>query len=117
MNWLSTTDANITYIGEPIDVNSFSTKSSLTKRAGNVMVTYCDRRVYNVCGGHCTVYNGGPTCLNAPKTNCLAATANVGFCGRKGCSGICNQYSTCGTRMDNGFCYTPGTASILVPST
>ena len=115
MNWLATTDAEITYIGEPIDVNSFSTESSLTKRAANnVMVTYCSHRVDNVCGGPCTVYNGPAACLNAPDTNCLAATANVGFCDRGGCGGSCNQLSSCGTRLDHGFCYTPGTRSIIV---
>ncbi|CAA7263905.1 unnamed protein product [Cyclocybe aegerita] len=77
-------------------------------------VTYCSQRVFNVCGGACTVYNGGATCLNAPNTNCLAATNNVGFCDRAGCGGSCNQLSTCGTRLDGGFCYTPGTRSILV---
>ena len=116
MHWLVTTDADITYIGEPIDVNSFSTRSSLTRRAAeSVKVTYCSHRVDKVCGGPCTVYNGGATCLNAPKTSCLAATANVGFCDHKGCSGSCNQLSTCGTRLDNGFCFTPGTKSIIVP--
>ena len=71
-NWLATTDADITYVGEPIDTNS-STSSSLTKRA-NVMVTYCTKRTNNVCGGSCTVYNGGPTCLSTPGTACLSAT-------------------------------------------
>ena len=107
-NWLDTTDANITFIGEPIDRHA-------PRAADSVMVTYCNRRTQNVCGGSCTVYNGGAKCLSAPTTQCLAATANVGFCDRSGCGGSCNQLSTCGTRLDNGFCYTPGTASIIVP--
>ncbi len=86
------------------------------RSAQNTMVTYCSNRAVNVCGGPCTVYNGGATCLNAHDTNCLAATHNVGFCDRAGCRGSCNQLSTCGTRLDNGFCFTPGTKSILVPS-
>lgn len=107
-NWLATTDANITYIGEPITAD-ISPRAAL-----NTMVTYCNRRVVNVCGGDCTVYNGGMTCLNAPDTVCLAVTSNVGFCDRGSCGGSCNQLSSCGTHLDNGFCATPGTASILV---
>ncbi|EIW54845.1 uncharacterized protein TRAVEDRAFT_130874 [Trametes versicolor FP-101664 SS1] len=107
MHWLATTDAELTFIGEP--------PNPLTPRAAqNTMVTYCSSRTQNVCGGHCTVYNGGAACLNAPKTKCLSATKNVGFCDRGGCGGSCNQLSTCGTRLDNGFCFTPGTASIIV---
>ncbi|KAJ3826849.1 hypothetical protein F5880DRAFT_1541559 [Lentinula raphanica] len=78
------------------------------------MVVYCNTKTVNVCGGSCTVYNGGAKCLNAPGTNCLSATNNVGFCDRGGCGGSCNQFSTCGTRMDDNFCYTPGTNSINV---
>ncbi|KAM5543294.1 hypothetical protein V8D89_003168 [Ganoderma adspersum] len=109
MNWLKTTDAELTFLGTPI--NPLAPRS-----AQNTMVTYCSRRINNVCGGDCTVYNGGATCLNAPGTNCLAATNNVGFCDRAGCGNSCNQLSTCGTRLDNGFCSTPGTRSILVSS-
>ncbi|KAL0061014.1 hypothetical protein AAF712_012187 [Marasmius tenuissimus] len=108
-DWIATTDADLTFIGDPID---------LTKRAPlNTMVVYCSQRTQNICGGACTVYNGNARCLNAPNTNCLRATTNVGFCDRAGCSGSCNQYSSCGTRLDGGFCYTPGTRSINVPFT
>ncbi|KIJ40975.1 hypothetical protein M422DRAFT_173082, partial [Sphaerobolus stellatus SS14] len=106
-NWLATTDATITYIGAPI--NDLTTRDAL-----NTIVTYCNRRTNNVCGGDCTVYNGSARCLNAPDTQCLSATNNVGFCDRGGCSGSCNQFSSCGTRLDNNFCYTPGTRSINV---
>ncbi|KAI0755823.1 hypothetical protein C8Q74DRAFT_1320149 [Fomes fomentarius] len=109
LHWIATTDAELTFIGNPIN--------PLTPRAAqNTMVTYCSSRTQNVCGGSCTVYNGGATCLAAPGTKCLAATNNVGFCDRGGCGGSCNQLSTCGTRLDNGFCFTPGTASIIVSS-
>ncbi|KAJ3798058.1 hypothetical protein GGU11DRAFT_26608 [Lentinula aff. detonsa] len=104
LEWISTTDANLTFVGDPI-----------TKRnVENTMVVYCSVRTVNVCGGACTVYNGGATCLNAPNTNCLSATSNVGFCDHAGCGGSCNQLSTCGVRLDGGFCYTPGTKSINV---
>ena len=109
LNWIKTTDAELTFVGAPIN--------PLTPRsAQNTMVTYCNKRINNVCGGSCTVYNGGAACLDAPGTSCLAATHNVGFCDRGGCGHSCNQLSTCGTRLDNGFCYTPGTKSILVSS-
>ena len=106
-HWLATTDAKITFVGEPI--NALSPQAALI-----TTVTYCNRRIFNVCGGDCTVYTGGATCLNAPDTECLGATHNVGFCSSRGCNGACNQLSTCGTRMDNGFCWTPNTASIAV---
>ncbi|KAJ3728060.1 hypothetical protein DFJ43DRAFT_1085656 [Lentinula guzmanii] len=104
LEWISTTDANLTFIGDPI------TKRNIE----STMVVYCSVRTVDVCGGACTVYNGGATCLNAPDTNCLSATNNVGFCDHSGCGGSCNQLSTCGVRLDDGFCYTPGTNSINV---
>ena len=108
MNWLATTDAKLTYVGKP--VNPLASRA-----AQDIMVTYCDSRSANVCGGTCVVYNGGATCIEASGTECLSATGNVGFCDRGGCGGSCNQLSTCGTRLDNDFCATPGTASINVP--
>ena len=55
-DWLANTDADITYVGEPIDNTrrSADPDTSLTKRA-NVMVTYCTKRTQNVCGGTCNV--------------------------------------------------------------
>lgn len=106
LTWLSTTDAKLTYIGVPI-----GGPRALT----DVMVVYCNRRVGGVCGGSCTVYNGPNTCLRAPGTKCLKASVNVGFCNTFGCNGDCNDSDTCGVRLDDGFCYTPGTAAILVP--
>ncbi|EIM85312.1 uncharacterized protein STEHIDRAFT_169287 [Stereum hirsutum FP-91666 SS1] len=107
-NWIATTDANLTFFGEPI------TYDIVPRSAQNTIVTYCSSRVGNVCGGQCSVYNGGATCLNAPDTQCLSATNNVGFCNTSGCGGICNQFSTCGVRLENNFCDTPGTESIIV---
>ncbi|KAF6754965.1 hypothetical protein DFP72DRAFT_898155 [Ephemerocybe angulata] len=111
-NWIATTDAKLTYISDAPASNP------LTKRAAqNTRVVYCSNRTNNVCGGACTVYDGNARCLDAPDTNCISATTNVGFCDRGGCGGSCNQLSSCGTRLDNGFCYTPGTRSINVPFT
>ncbi len=107
LHWIATTDAELTFVGAPIN--------PLAPRAAqNTMVTYCNTRINGVCGGICTVYNGGAKCLNAPGTNCLAATKNVAFCSSGGCTGDCNPLSTCGVRLDNGFCFTPSTQSILV---
>ena len=111
-HWLATTDANVTFHGKPLgDLSDISKRNAL-----DTMVTYCNTQIDNVCGGLCTVYNGGANCLSAPGTACLFATNNVGFCDSDGCGGSCNQFSSCGTRLDNGFCDTPGTASILVGS-
>ncbi|KAF9552085.1 hypothetical protein CPC08DRAFT_745012 [Agrocybe pediades] len=104
MHFIATTDAKLTFIGNPIQ----------RRNALDTTVVYCSSRVDNVCGGACTVYSGGPTCLNAPDTQCLSATSNVGFCDRGGCGGSCNEFASCGTRLSNNFCFTPGTASILV---
>lgn len=126
--FLSTTKAELIFVGDNGEERTFD--NPLEKPA-NTRVTYCNRRVNKVCGGTCHVYNGGATCINASGTRCLAATHNVGFCDRGGyvsvaymeggrcsvfsrCKHSCNQLSTCGTRLDNGFCYTPGTKSILV---
>lgn len=105
--WLATTDAKLTFIGESI--NPLSSRSAQT-----TTVTYCSARIDDVCGGACTVYTGGATCLNARNTNCLAATNNVGFCDQSGCVGSCNELSTCGTKLSDNYCYTPGTNSIAV---
>ncbi|KAF4569978.1 hypothetical protein EYR40_008961 [Pleurotus pulmonarius] len=108
-NWLRTTDANLTFIGA---------KGSLTERnILNTRVTYCNRRTGSVCGGDCTVYDGGNACLNAPDTTCLMATNNVAFCSSDGCVGDCTTLKNCKKRLDGGFCYTPGTRSINVPFT
>ncbi|TFK64309.1 hypothetical protein BDN72DRAFT_872093 [Pluteus cervinus] len=107
LNWIATTDSELTFIGEPI--------TGLSKREVNVMVVFCSDRVNGACGGPCTVYNGPSVCLSAPGTNCLSATADVGFCNEGGCSGSCNSFDSCGDTLDNGFCFTPGTDSILVP--
>ncbi|KAF4622131.1 hypothetical protein D9613_009094 [Agrocybe pediades] len=118
MHFLNTTDAELKFIGKPIDVTSgmAAGKNSLARRDGlpNTMVIYCTAHVDQICGGTCTVYNGGPTCINAPGTACLMATNNVGFCDKGACGGSCNQFASCGDRLDNGFCSTPGTSSIVV---
>ncbi|KAH9926251.1 uncharacterized protein BXZ73DRAFT_78757 [Epithele typhae] len=104
LTWLATTDANITYVGP-----------ATSKRAKSVTVTYCTKRSGNVCGGSCQVYSGPDTCLDASGTSCLMASADVSFCDHGGCSGSCNQLSSCGTKLSGGFCDTPGTNSIIVP--
>ena len=111
-HWLANTDADVVFHGKPIGDPRLS--DFYKRNALDTMVTYCNRRIDNICGGDCQVYNGGPTCIDAPGTSCLFATGNVGFCDREGCGGSCNQFSTCGTVLEGNFCDTPGTASILV---
>ena len=83
MNWLRTTDADLTFVGEPIP--GVNAPEGLTSRdAQNTIATYCTKRNDNVCGGSCSVYNGGATCIDAAGTSCLKATNNVGFCDRSG---------------------------------
>ncbi|KAG9223757.1 hypothetical protein CCMSSC00406_0004902 [Pleurotus cornucopiae] len=106
-HWLQTTNANLTFTGQ-------SGKNPL-RRDGQVRVVHCTNRQGPVCGGNCDVFEGTNTCIEASGTNCIMATANVAFCDRGGCGGSCNFIDSCGTRLDNNFCATPGTKSILVP--
>ncbi|KAJ7636752.1 hypothetical protein FB45DRAFT_1138610 [Roridomyces roridus] len=106
-HWIATTDADLTFIGEPVENIGLSPL--------RITVVYCSQRTFNVCGGACNVYTGGETCIDAPNTNCLSATANVASCDSSGCFGSCDAFASCGTRLDNNFCFTPGTASISVP--
>ncbi|PIL23594.1 hypothetical protein GSI_14907 [Ganoderma sinense ZZ0214-1] len=107
MHWIANTDAKLTFIGEPIN--------PLIPRSAQVTtVTYCNTRVLNVCGGSCTVYTGGTTCLNAPNTACLAATFDVAFCNGAQCTGTCSDLYNCSVRMSDGFCAAPTTVAIFV---
>ncbi|KAI0334603.1 hypothetical protein GY45DRAFT_1242294, partial [Cubamyces sp. BRFM 1775] len=106
-HWLATTDANLTFIGAR-PPNPLSPRS-----AQSTYLIYCTNRAGNVCGGSCTVYNGGAQCIYTPSTECLWATQDVGFCDKKECNGDCSSLSLCGTYLDSGFCYTPGTKSIV----
>ena len=107
MHWIATTDAELTFVGEPVN-------PLVPRGTEDTMVTYCSRRTGNVCGGFCTVYTGGHKCLDAPDTQCISATSDVGYCTGKVCTGTCNQLSTCHTQLANGFCFTPNTSSIVV---
>ena len=108
-HWLSTTDASITYVGEPI--NALTPRDALL-----TTVVYCNTRVGNICGGACTTYTGLEVCLPAPTTACISATRNVLYCTSSDCSGAgrCQSLNACTTRLSNGFCATPGTRSIRV---
>ncbi len=107
MHWIATTDAELTFVGPPI--NPLAPRS-----AQNTVVTYCTNRVGSICGGTCRVHTSGATCFDAAGTNCMAATNNVGFCSGASCTGDCEQLYPCDVSMDDGFCYTPGVRSILV---
>ncbi|KAF7328421.1 hypothetical protein MVEN_02558000 [Mycena venus] len=106
--WLSTTDVELTYSGLPIEalgVNPLVTT-----------ITFCSTRTANLCSGPCNVFTGAGVCHATPGTNCLAATTDVSFCDGANCGGSCHTLSACGTRLDNGFCFTPGTNSISLPA-
>ncbi|KAI0644276.1 hypothetical protein C8Q79DRAFT_1012067 [Trametes meyenii] len=114
-DWLATTDANLTFIGDTefrTLVNSEVDRRATTK----TRVTMCDKQVGSVCGGTCTIYKGGPACVGAQGVACIAATANVGFCTLSGCNGNCSNLNTCAVPLGDGFCGTPGAASIVVPA-
>ena len=59
LTWLTTADTKLTFVGSPPKYRSREADTS-------IMVTYCSSRTQNICGGSCTVYNGGPKCLEAP---------------------------------------------------
>lgn len=111
-DFIATMDpSEVTYLG-----NSKAAFEGLRALAPDtVTVVYCNTVSSGLCGGACTVYTGGAICLAAPTTTCLSATNNVAFCDRGNCGGSCNNYASCGTHLQGTFCYTPGTASILVP--
>ncbi|EIW58820.1 uncharacterized protein TRAVEDRAFT_124195 [Trametes versicolor FP-101664 SS1] len=111
--WLATTNATLIFVGDDSDVTS---NSPTRRSAQTTRIVYCASRAGNVCGGVCTVYSGGASCIDAPKTMCMSATRNVGYCDKSGCTGSCNDLSHCGTPLDGGFCLTANTNSIVVSS-
>ena len=108
-HWLANTDAELTFIGQPPNPLARRKEQSTT-------VTYCNKRVGPICGGTCTVYTGGPTCLATNNVQCLTATRDIGFCDEAECNGDCEALSECGTPLGSGFCFAPQTLSILISS-
>ncbi|KAI0372668.1 hypothetical protein BV20DRAFT_38073 [Pilatotrama ljubarskyi] len=110
--WLATTDANLTFIGPRPDFTPLGRRSA---QNNNTIVVYCSKRTKNdTCGGTCTVYNGGPQCVDIPLSQCMMATQDIGFCDKKACKGLCDDLFACGTILKDGFCFTFDTKSILV---
>lgn len=107
MHCIATTDAELTFAGEPINPLE-------ARPAQKTMIIYGSSRVGNVCGGRCTVYNGGATCLAAPDTNCLSVTKDIGFCNQTSCGGMCTELVNYIQQLSNKFCFTPGTNFIVV---
>ncbi|KAI0367396.1 hypothetical protein BV20DRAFT_970580 [Pilatotrama ljubarskyi] len=105
MRWLAATDAEVTFSGEPI--NPLNTQQTT--------ITFCSHRSGNLCSGPCNVFTGSGVCHATPGTNCLSATTDVSFCDGSNCGGSCNQFNSCGTHLENGFCATPGTNSVSLP--
>ncbi|KAI0657938.1 hypothetical protein C8Q70DRAFT_249546 [Cubamyces menziesii] len=106
-HWIANTDAELTFIGERFN--------PLDKRAAlATTVTYCTKRAGTICGGTCSVYTGGATCLATPGTVCMTSTRDIGYCDTAGCNGNCGDLAQCGETLENGFCFVPGTESVLV---
>lgn len=99
--------SNITIIGDPFN--------TLGRRDGAVTVTFCTQKSGTICSGSCTVQSGNGQCIATPGTNCLFATSDVAFCDSSDCGGSCNEFDSCGTVLENGFCDTPGTKGIAIP--
>ncbi|KAF6741659.1 hypothetical protein DFP72DRAFT_762048, partial [Ephemerocybe angulata] len=70
----------------------------------------------NTCAGPCTVFNGvGNVCISAPDTTCLQASSNIAFCSTPNCVAPCTQLVNCIQNLNDGFCFTPETRSIIAP--
>ncbi|KIK51007.1 hypothetical protein GYMLUDRAFT_50858 [Collybiopsis luxurians FD-317 M1] len=108
-HWFATTDANITFIGKPP-----VPRTLLQRQATQTTVVTCDTRSSTVCSGTCQTLTTSDTCLSVPGTECMMASEDVAFCDKSGCGSSCNSFADCGTKLDGGFCATPGTNSILV---
>lgn len=107
-NWLATTNESLTFTGAPLEdigLNPLTTT-----------ITFCSTVTAGLCSGPCNVFTGAGVCHATPGTNCLSATTNVAFCDHSGCSGSCNTFADCGTKLNDGFCDTPGTNSISLPN-
>lgn len=112
-HWLANTDATLTFIGEGSNV-----PSTLQKRGErNTRLVYCTLMTGSVCGGTCSVYNGNAACINTPGTSCIQASGPVAFCSKQNCGDPCTQLANCLAWMNDGFCGTPDTGSIIVPFT
>ena len=106
--WVESQDpSNITIIGDPFN--------TLGRRDSSVTVTFCTHKSGTICSGSCTVQSGNGQCIAAKGTNCLFATSDIAFCDRSDCGGSCNEFDSCGTVLENGFCDTPGTKGIAIP--
>lgn len=116
--WVDAQDSTkMTLVGDPFA----ALRNPLSRRnnADMVTVTFCSTSSDTpaaVCAAPCTTITTGAACINAPGTTCLFATGQVSFCDEIYCSGACHVFDTCGTALQNGFCATPGTASIGIPS-
>ena len=111
MHWLATTDADVTFIGAPIDPLAPRDRAA----AQNTIVTYCSGDPLGpLCTGLCVAYNGPPACIYVPATQCISAKNDDNLCTTNDCSGTCTRLSNCSTPLPIGFCYTPSTKSVSV---
>ncbi|KAF6753701.1 hypothetical protein DFP72DRAFT_1170759 [Ephemerocybe angulata] len=93
--------------------------TSLTKR-DSLAVYYCYAKSGTSCSScYYESYdtNSHPSCWAfSTPVQCMSAEYRVylAFCGTNNCSGQCNYMNNCGTMLDRGYCYTPGTNSFQV---
>ncbi|KAJ3526217.1 hypothetical protein NMY22_g7362 [Coprinellus aureogranulatus] len=112
-HWLANTDAELKFIGEKSYV-----PGTLRKRGEkSTRLVTCTTANGSNCGGSCSVYNGNAACLNVAGTVCIQASGPVAFCSKANCADPCTQLANCLAWMNDGFCGTPDTNSIIVPFT
>ncbi|KAF5372806.1 hypothetical protein D9757_011090 [Collybiopsis confluens] len=99
------------FLSATMTVTVMASHTPLSKR--DTTVTFCDKDEQGLCGGNCKTVTSGPACVPASNTACLKASANVAFCANGDCTD-CNNFSSCGTKLADGFCATPATKSILI---
>ncbi|TFK71105.1 hypothetical protein BDN72DRAFT_958365 [Pluteus cervinus] len=80
LEWIATTNANLTYINTPSEVEPFSKRQDQQPPA--VMVVACSAHVDSTCGEDCVVMAGSeaPTCLNTLGVNCILTTTDIQSC-------------------------------------
>jgi len=108
-NWISTTDANLTFVGKSLtEVTPLDT----------IIISCTDFIFRRYCGGQCIVHIRMETAACIPLTStaaCLRATPDllVASCTSRNCAD-CIPLATCGVRLEEGYCFAPNTHSIRI---
>ncbi|TFK71107.1 hypothetical protein BDN72DRAFT_895953 [Pluteus cervinus] len=118
LTWITTTDANLTFIDDPpFAIKPFPKRQE--EEVALAVVILCTEQVNDGCSGDCTIHTAGGGfsggCASVPGTNCILATTDLQFCTGTACTGTCNSLADCGDILSDGFCATPGTNTISFP--